>query len=127
MLFGAEGLARTLLVLVCLPLGVAGAWRLGKLGQQPSRSAGVAAAVYLANPLPYNALANGSWRGLAAYAAAPWLLRRLALASRQAPFEGAEHRRSPTAAFVHDVLLVGLLVGLVGACPAPDPEDPTCR
>ena len=113
-LFGSEGLARTLVVLMCLPLGVWGAWRLGSLGGGPSRSAGVAAAVYLANPLSYNAVANASWRGLAAYAAAPWLLRRLAIASGQAPFE--THRSAAgIRGALHEIVVFGLVVGLMGA------------
>ncbi|MBX3287627.1 MAG: hypothetical protein KF703_19935, partial [Actinobacteria bacterium] len=83
--FGAMALLRWLLVVGCVPLGALGAWRLARpIG---SRRASVAAfAVYLALPVPYNALARGSWSGLLVYAASPWILLLLGRASGVAPF-----------------------------------------
>jgi GT2 family glycosyltransferase len=85
LVLGHGGLARMLMVMGLLPLGILGAHRLAApLG---SKRAQVAAAVaYAAVPLPYDALAAGRWSALAAYAAAPWMLGRLARASGRAPF-----------------------------------------
>ncbi|HEX6423715.1 MAG TPA: glycosyltransferase [Acidimicrobiales bacterium] len=83
---GHIGLARTLLVVGLLPLGVVGAHRLA--APTGSKAAQVAAAVaYAAVPLPYDALSGGRWSTLAAYAAAPWMIGRLARASGVAPFD----------------------------------------
>jgi GT2 family glycosyltransferase len=84
-LFGQVGLARTLLTVGLVPVGVVGAHRL--LAPSGSKRAQVAAAVaYAAVPLPYDALATGRWAALAAYAGAPWMLGRLARASGVTPF-----------------------------------------
>ncbi len=84
-LFGQVGLARTLLTVGLVPLGIVGAHRL--LAPAGSKRAQVAAAVaYAAVPLPYDALATGRWSALAAYAGAPWMLGRLARASGVTPF-----------------------------------------
>jgi hypothetical protein len=62
-----------------------GAYRL--LAPAGSKRAQVAAAVaYAAVPLPYDSLSAGRWTALGAYAAAPWMLGRLARASAAAPF-----------------------------------------
>ena len=74
-----------MLVVGLLPLGALGAWRLARITDR-SRAQVLCLLAYLINPLPYNALAAGSWRGMAAYAVSPWLLRRLALVSGAAPF-----------------------------------------
>jgi GT2 family glycosyltransferase len=84
-LLGGTGLLRQLLVVGMLPLGLWGAWRLGSFAPH-SRAKAAALVAYAANPLPYNALAVGSWRGLAMYAAAPWMVRRLAAIGELAPF-----------------------------------------
>lgn len=82
---GAMGLLRELLILGPLPVGALGAWRLARpIGSR--RAAVVAFVVYLAIPLPYNALANGSWGGLILFAVAPWLVRSLARAGNLAPY-----------------------------------------
>ena len=82
---GAMDLLRTLLIVGMVPLGAAGAWRLARpIGS--ARASVAAFAVYLAIPVPYNALARGSWSGLLAYAAAPWVLLVLGRASGVAPF-----------------------------------------
>ncbi len=82
---GHLAMARTLLIVGLLPVGVVGAYRL--LRPTGSKAAPVAAAVaYAAVPLPYNGLATGRWSVAAAYAACPWLLGRLAQASRTMPF-----------------------------------------
>ena len=72
--FGETDLLRTVLIVGMVPLGALGVWRL----MHPFDSRwiqGVALAVYLANPVPYNALANGVWSALLLYGAMPWLMR----------------------------------------------------
>ena len=72
-LLGAMGLARTLAVLLPIPLGALGIVRL--LRKQGGRGVGwIGATVYLALPLPYNAIANGAWEALLFYGALPWII-----------------------------------------------------
>ncbi len=81
---GFTALARTVLVLGALPLGCWGAWRVGSsIGHDRAKAAALLA--YAVNPLPYAALATGSLRGLAAYAMAPWVVRRVTVIARFAP------------------------------------------
>jgi hypothetical protein len=112
---GAMGMLRTLLTVGLIPLGAFGAYRLAR--PAGSRYAQLAALlVYVSNPLPYNALANGRWGALALYAAAPTMVDLLARASRLAPFgtvdgtvgPGARARTTPQL-----VLALGLLTALV--------------
>jgi hypothetical protein len=95
LLAGHTDLARTLLIVGLLPLGIFGAHRLA--GPTGSKRAQVAAAVaYAAVPLPYDALASGRWSALAAYAGAPWMLARLARAAGVMPFgPAADERDAP--------------------------------
>lgn len=82
---GALGLLRTVLILGTVPVGAVGAWRLAKpIGS--ARASVASFAVYLAIPVPYNAIAEGSWSGLLVYALSPWLLLALGRASGAAPF-----------------------------------------
>ena len=118
---GATSLLRTTLIVGLVPIGAVGAWRLARpIGS--ARASVAAFAVYLALPVPYNALAGGSWSGLASYAASPWLLLLLARASGVAPYgpvnadgtgrgsAGVERRR-----LVPIALTLGLVVAVVGA------------
>jgi GT2 family glycosyltransferase len=90
-LVGGAGLARTLLAVGLLPLGVIGAHRMA--APFGAKRAQVAAAVaYAAVPLPYDALAAGRWSAAGAYAAAPWMLGRLARASGADPFRSGRDR-----------------------------------
>lgn len=85
LLGGAMGVLRSLLVIGCIPVGAIGAWRLARpIGS--ARASVAAFAVYLALPVPYNALARGSWSGLLAYAASPWVILLLGKALGVAPF-----------------------------------------
>ncbi|MGH9081811.1 MAG: hypothetical protein ACRDWN_00560 [Acidimicrobiales bacterium] len=87
-LLGHMGQLQKVLVLASLPVGAWGVSRL--LGRFDSPRARLAGALgYLGLALPYDALARGRWDGLVAYAAAPWILARLARASGRAPFGGA--------------------------------------
>ena len=111
LLGGATGLLHTLVVLGMLPLGAFGAARLAApLGSPRARLA--ALVVYVAIPLPYNALAGGRLAGVLAYGVAPWVLHSLLRATGIAPFalpddEGRGARRV--------VLPLGLLVASVAA------------
>jgi GT2 family glycosyltransferase len=92
-LFGQMGLLRLLVTVGMLGVGAVGAYRL----LQPFRSLPaqlVALMIYVAVPLPYNALHGGSWSGLVAYGAMPWIARRLAIAAGIPPF-GDDDARLP--------------------------------
>jgi hypothetical protein len=105
-LFGAMAFARTLLVIGLLPVGWLGMWRLLRPVDSP-RARVVGLLAFVAIPLPYNAIANGRWGGLVVWAAAPWILGRLARAGAAAPFD-ATARPGGIAAF-------GLLLAVVAA------------
>ena len=84
-LFGGVGLLQKIVVLGCVPLGALGMSRLVRpVGSARARL--VSTLVYLALPLPYDALATGRWDALLGYAACPWFVGFLARASRLAPF-----------------------------------------
>ncbi len=74
--FGSTGVVRTVAVLGLLPVGWWGVWRVATLGTH-TRGRIAALLAYAVNPLPYAALASGSWRGLTAYAVSPWILYRV--------------------------------------------------
>ena len=83
--FGAMNVLRVVLILGTIPVGAVGAWRLARpIGS--TRASVAAFTVYLALPVPYNALARGSWSGLLVYAVSPWILLLLGRASGIAPF-----------------------------------------
>ena len=104
---GATALARTVLLVGALLVGVAGAWRLTRaVGVARGRLLGLIA--YAAAPVGVNALAKGSVAGLVGYASAPWVLARLARASRLEPFD--EPRGLP-----REILGLGLLVAVATA------------
>ena len=116
---GAMGVLRKVLILGMLPLGAYGAWRLARpIGSR--RADVVALAVYVAIPVPYNALVRGSWSGLLLYGAAPWMLLSLARASQLAPY-GSRLASDDVAGvrldrrFWGQVLGLGFLLALVGA------------
>lgn len=76
-LLGATGLAQTLLVVVALPLGAFGAYRLGRrvIGfRGPALAAGLA---YGINPVARNAIAQGRLGPLVLFALLPYLLLRV--------------------------------------------------
>jgi GT2 family glycosyltransferase len=95
LLLGGMGLLQKLLVLGMLPLGAVGVYRFARpLGSVRVRLA--AMVVYLAIPLPYNALARGRWSGLLLYGAGPWLLTRLAVTTGLEPFGPGEAAPVPS-------------------------------
>ncbi len=121
-LFGGMGLLQTVLVIGCIPVGAWGVSRLLKPLASP-RARIVAAVCYLGLALPYNALAQGRWDGLIAYAAVPWILARLARAAGLRPFADAGGgeageggwRRSPVGQMVVLGAIEGVTVALAPA------------
>ncbi|PLS75908.1 MAG: hypothetical protein CYG61_05060, partial [Actinobacteria bacterium] len=88
---GATGLLQTVVVLGALPVGAIGAFRLATpFGSRLARAA--ALLVYVAVPLPYNALARGRWGALLVYATAPWLMGRLMRATALEPVANVDTR-----------------------------------
>ena len=81
---GAMSLLRRCLFLFMLPTGLAGAWRMSR-GVPSTRARLIALVTFLAIPLPYNAIARGSWNGLVVWAAAPWILRLFLRTSESVP------------------------------------------
>jgi hypothetical protein len=98
-----------LLVLGTVPVGVVGAFRLGRpFGSRRARL--VTTVLYVGNPLAYNALAQGHWSGLMAYAAMPWVLLILAGATGLAPFTV----EAPVS-LRYRMVVLGLVLAVAGA------------
>ena len=107
--FGLEGLTRALLILVPIPLGVLGVWRLFA-NASVRHAPATAAAMYAASPLAYNAISNGSFRGIFLYAALPWIFANI-VALSGSPVVGEPRDR--VAATLALALLVGLTIAVV--------------
>lgn len=107
-LFGQMGLLRLLVTVGMVLVGAIGAYRL-LAPFKAFQAQLVALLVYAAAPLPYNALFEGSWSGLVAYAAMPWITKRMAMAASIPPFvdEEPQLRRR-----VADTLVLGLILAL---------------
>jgi hypothetical protein len=82
---GGMGLLQKIAVLGALPVGIIGAHRMAA-PMQSWRPRLLAAVLYAAVPLPYDAISRGRWSTLIAYATMPWLLARLMRASGLVPF-----------------------------------------
>jgi GT2 family glycosyltransferase len=110
---GALGFVRRVAILGLLPLGAFGSWRLAKpLGSRRAQLTSLI--VYVAIPVPYNALAQGRWSGLVLYAVAPWSLAALARAMRVPPFaEPTDHAGVGPRGWSR-ALGLGLLLALAG-------------
>ncbi len=88
LLVGAMGLTQKVLIFGCIPLGAWGMVRLLRpFGSQ--RASLVAGIVYLAVPVPYDALALGRLGSLVAYAGAPWVFGHLFRFTGISPFAPA--------------------------------------
>ena len=111
LLLGSIGLARRLLVLVPLLVGGIGAWKL-LAGTRSVRGRAAALAVYVLNPVALNAMATGRLQALVTYAAAPWLLRRIAARAGVAPFAGDGATRTPV---LRHLAGNALILGAVGS------------
>ena len=109
-LFGSIGLARRLLILLPLLLGAVGGWKLLS-GTHSIRGRSAALAAYALNPIALNAIATGRLQALVVYAAAPWLLRRVARHAHVAPFGEADAAPS---GWVRHLAGNALLLGAVG-------------
>ncbi|WCO68509.1 glycosyltransferase [Iamia majanohamensis] len=108
---GSMGLARKIAILGLLPAGPLGIWRLSRpIGS--IRAAAAAVVVYTAVPLPYNALADGSWAALAAYAVVPWIVLGLARSMRLAPWGRLDLDDADTAHSVPPVSGLARVLGL---------------
>lgn len=118
-LLGRAELVRSVLFVGLLPLGGLGMWRLLSAASDRSRAAVAGLVAYLANPLAYGAIAAGSWRGLAVYAACPWLLRRLVVTAGVAPFAppASEPRRPAWSATIGLGVVTGLATMAYPAAP----------
>ncbi|MBM3674077.1 MAG: glycosyltransferase [Actinobacteria bacterium] len=100
---GATALARTLLVVAALPVGVFGAWQLGRRIAGPGWPAAAAALVYGVNPVARNALAAGRFGPVVLYMLAPFVLGGLLRLAGYLPDEPRRRRwrsRIGTAALV---------------------------
>jgi hypothetical protein len=87
---GADGLARTLIVVLAFLVGAFGAYRLTRGIAQGSTPALVAGLAYAVNPVPRNAIAAGRLGPLALFALGPFLIT---IALRHAEREGSQRRR----------------------------------
>jgi hypothetical protein len=76
-LIGSAGAARRLLIVLPLVLGPAGAWRLFA-GSRSFRAKAAALAVFGLSPIALNAVGGARLQALVAWAAVPWVLRRVA-------------------------------------------------
>ncbi|HTZ09674.1 MAG TPA: glycosyltransferase, partial [Acidimicrobiales bacterium] len=113
-LFGSVGLLQKVLVLGCIPAGALGMSRLVRpLGTTWARITAVV--VYLAVPVPYDAIATARFDALVAYAVCPWMLHLLARLSGVEPHAtavGTRHeslRRAWRHPLVRGTVALGLL------------------
>jgi len=93
-LFGGMGLLEKVVVLGCIPVGAMGMARLTRpLGTAWARV--TSTVIYLAIPVPYDALATAHWDALVLYAACPWIVHLLGQASRVDPYGGDRAAPAP--------------------------------
>ena len=116
-MFGATGLLRQVLILGLIPLGWVGVWRLsGPLGSRRGRV--VAAVVYAAIPIPYNAIASARWDLLLLYGSMPFIVLRLARLIGVAPYghlKGELGPGVPPRSLVHQIISLGLLLAVIAS------------
>ncbi len=118
LLLGGVGLLQKVLFLGGLPLGAVGIYRLCR--PLSSRCRLVATVVYVALPLPYNALADGRLQPLLLYGAFPWILSRLLVCMGVEPFSKSHEVRwgatgAPWRGLARQALSLGIVVTLVFA------------
>ena len=117
LLLGAMGMLQKLIVLGLIPLGLVGAARVGR-SLASTRARVTVLIAYAAIPVPWNALAQGRWSGLIAWAVLPWVLAALVkVADGDAPARhtaiGVGIALAVAAAFAPAILPV-VLVGVLG-------------
>ncbi|HYV59204.1 MAG TPA: glycosyltransferase, partial [Acidimicrobiia bacterium] len=93
--FGADGLARTLVVVLAFPVGALGTYRLTRRITASSVSAAVAGFAYAINPVPRNAIAAGRLGPLVLFALGPFLVS-IAVAYANRARGGQQPRRALT-------------------------------
>jgi len=93
--FGADGLARTLVVVLAFPVGALGAYRLVRGISQSAVPAAVAAFAYVISPVPRNAIAAGRLGPLVLFALGPFLVS-IAVAHAARAQGGQQRRRALT-------------------------------
>jgi GT2 family glycosyltransferase len=106
-LFGADGLARTLLVVAAFPIGAFGAYRLTRDATASTVPAVVAGVAYAINPVPRNAIANGRLGPLVVFALMPFLVALAMRLAQRGPGRAGRDRRG--------VLALGLLLAFTTA------------
>jgi GT2 family glycosyltransferase len=112
--FGSSGLARTLLVVGSLFVGVLGAWRVGR-GIGSERAGQVAMIVYFAAPLGAAAAGVGSVPGVVGFALVPWVVHLLARLGRWRPAAPLGDSRRAARRQLADLLLLGVIVAIGAA------------
>jgi GT2 family glycosyltransferase len=114
---GAMGLLRTVMTVGMLPIGAIGMWRFLRPFSSPWIRV-VGTLMYLVSPVPYNALASGSWSALLLFGTLPWVLAALGRAARVAPFGrlgGGVGEGVLEPSWLREVVALGLLLGVIGA------------
>lgn len=114
---GFMGLLRTALTVGMVPLGAVGMWRFLRPFSSPWIRV-VGTLTYLVSPVPYDALGNGTWSALLLYGSLPWVAASLGRAGRMAPFGrlgGSVGEGVLEPSWIREVLVLGLLLGAVGA------------
>lgn len=102
---GRMGALHLVVVLGMVPLGLLGIWRLTRpLGSGRARPAGLI--LYASVPLPFDALAEGSWATLLLYGAAPWILDKLLVGAGLEPFAEPDRPLPPVWRAVPSLALV---------------------
>lgn len=114
---GFMGLLRMVLTVGMLPIGAIGLWRFLRPFSSPWIRV-VGTMLYLASPVPYNALINGSWGALLLFGLMPWVLGGLGRAARLAPFGrlgGSVGEGVLEPAWTREILSVGIPVAILVA------------
>jgi GT2 family glycosyltransferase len=111
LLGGGVGLVQKIVILGCIPLGALGMARLTRpLGTSWARV--TSTIVYLAIPVPYDAIATGRWDALVVYAACPWILDILGRSSRVAPYATSASTRPWRHSLLGHSLALGVIVAV---------------
>lgn len=113
---GAEGLARTAVIVGAIPLGAYGAFRMMMPLARSVWAPVAAATAYAVVPLPRNAIASGRLGSLVFYALAPLLVTRVLQAAGIPPYGGGEEDDRPRPDRRRSMLATAILLAVTGAC-----------